>query len=437
MPLTIGATPFSPWRVLEPLLRHLTWNGGETSANELPLNETSPEPRLLLHSRPEWAIAQALDQGEAPEQALTTWQSEAEALLNHFKSQRSHAAMVEIHSAVQHPKQLLDWLARHHGAFKDLARPFPKGKAPSLTQPERPSEFSLLIATQMVAQTPKLAPLMAQLEACSIPLGEDHYPAAKVDINAVAAQKQAEAADSQEVADLKDENDLLLKQLFQVQEKLEAENKQVHQLSDEVDALNKKIQKGLKIENDKVLRQLTSVQSELAHYHSQNKALASQLEDTRSALERSENEGSRLAAKVSALESDNERARETVEALRGQLSSFGLGGFGSHWFGLKAGARWVARLFSRKSRRVRSHVKLIKNSELFDAAWYVARNPDVASQYPDPAEHYVRHGGAEGRAPSPQFDAKTYLKKYPDVAEAGQNPLVHYLLHGKAEGRKI
>lgn len=77
--------------------------------------------------------------------------------------------------------------------------------------------------------------------------------------------------------------------------------------------------------------------------------------------------------------------------------------------------------------------ELIAASGLFDPIWYLERNPDLKSM--DLLDHYLRHGGREGRAPSPHFDGGWYLHHYPDIAEAGYNPLVHYIKHGEREGR--
>lgn len=90
--------------------------------------------------------------------------------------------------------------------------------------------------------------------------------------------------------------------------------------------------------------------------------------------------------------------------------------------------------------KLERHSQLVRDSDLFDAQWYLAAYPDVAkaagySQAPH--EHYLRHGGFEGRNPCPEFDSAYYLKQSPDVAEAGTNPLVHYLQHGRKEGRRI
>ncbi len=72
---------------------------------------------------------------------------------------------------------------------------------------------------------------------------------------------------------------------------------------------------------------------------------------------------------------------------------------------------------------------------LFDADWYLQTYPDVAQAGLNPLRHYLEHGAAEGRDPSPLFSTRWYLQTYPDVAQAGLNPLRHYLDHGAAEGR--
>lgn len=74
-------------------------------------------------------------------------------------------------------------------------------------------------------------------------------------------------------------------------------------------------------------------------------------------------------------------------------------------------------------------------SPLFDRAWYLQQNPDVAAAGVDAALHYVKAGAFEGRSPSPLFDTAYYLRHNPDVAQARKNALLHYLEVGAAEGR--
>ena len=80
-------------------------------------------------------------------------------------------------------------------------------------------------------------------------------------------------------------------------------------------------------------------------------------------------------------------------------------------------------------------VELVRQSPLFDAAWYVEQYPDLRFLNIDPAEHYVWLGGRLGRNPSPWFDVATYLLLNDDVAVSRINPLLHYLKWGMAEGR--
>ncbi|WP_428493714.1 Ig-like domain-containing protein [Rhodopila sp.] len=71
----------------------------------------------------------------------------------------------------------------------------------------------------------------------------------------------------------------------------------------------------------------------------------------------------------------------------------------------------------------------------FDAAYYLANNPDVAAAGVDPAEHYATIGWKEGRNPDAFFNTDYYLNQNPDVAAAGIDPLTHYETIGWKEGR--
>lgn len=86
--------------------------------------------------------------------------------------------------------------------------------------------------------------------------------------------------------------------------------------------------------------------------------------------------------------------------------------------------------FSRKKKTS----KIIK--PLFNGVWYLNKYPDVKDSGMTPLEHYIEHGGSEGRKPNPLFDGVWYLNKYPDVKDSGMNPLAHYIKYGSSEGRK-
>ena len=90
-----------------------------------------------------------------------------------------------------------------------------------------------------------------------------------------------------------------------------------------------------------------------------------------------------------------------------------------------------------RQRSTKRDFALIRSSNLFNEAWYLANNPDVSRANVDPALHYLRHGGYEGRDPGPEFSNNGYLDLYPDVRIAGINPLLHYLKYGINEGRVL
>ena len=70
----------------------------------------------------------------------------------------------------------------------------------------------------------------------------------------------------------------------------------------------------------------------------------------------------------------------------------------------------------------------------FDAKWY-ADTYRIDGGPIKPFLDYVANGVRLGRSPSPRFDLPGYLARNPDIAKAGIDPLAHFLNHGHAEGR--
>jgi hypothetical protein len=81
-------------------------------------------------------------------------------------------------------------------------------------------------------------------------------------------------------------------------------------------------------------------------------------------------------------------------------------------------------------------VRLLTESSLFDADWYLQQYPEVAAAGANPRVHYLLHGAKEGRNPGPDFNGNWYLQTNSDVAASGVNPLIHYLQSGQMEGRE-
>jgi Ca2+-binding RTX toxin-like protein len=77
----------------------------------------------------------------------------------------------------------------------------------------------------------------------------------------------------------------------------------------------------------------------------------------------------------------------------------------------------------------------------FNAAYYLARNPDVAAAgytLATAEQQYDRYGATEGRTPNTWFNAAAYLAAYPDLASHGVTAATafqHYITYGINEGR--
>ena len=86
----------------------------------------------------------------------------------------------------------------------------------------------------------------------------------------------------------------------------------------------------------------------------------------------------------------------------------------------------------------------VAEGDLFDEAYYLAKNQDVAKNgyYGNkPMRHFIQHGQKEKRSPQARFDSKYYLNKHKGVAnavKAGWMPsaFYHWIGWGLNEGRK-
>jgi glycosyltransferase involved in cell wall biosynthesis len=70
---------------------------------------------------------------------------------------------------------------------------------------------------------------------------------------------------------------------------------------------------------------------------------------------------------------------------------------------------------------------------LFDGRWYVAQTFDLKGL--NPLSHFLRYANLHGASPNRLFDTQLYLRENPDTRRVGLNPLEHYVLYGRDEGR--
>lgn len=74
--------------------------------------------------------------------------------------------------------------------------------------------------------------------------------------------------------------------------------------------------------------------------------------------------------------------------------------------------------------------RIVGDSGLFDAAYYLSQWPEVMDPRIDPLRHYLEEGWHTGHDPLPLFSCAYYLRQDPGLVEKGQEPLSHYLLAG-------
>ncbi|MGM0768001.1 MAG: hypothetical protein ACQEV6_08250 [Pseudomonadota bacterium] len=170
MTLTLGTTPHSNWQTLIPILEALGCAASDQNSPEhwYLAEDVEPEgPLLLAYTRPEHALATAMEEGLAPSVALQQWTEHAQALVTLFKANRHQAVMIDITRAQQHPEQAATTLASHW----QLEVAPPVNTLNNTTGPANP--YYQLVATFAVQQDKSIQPLLAQLEACTLPLTED------------------------------------------------------------------------------------------------------------------------------------------------------------------------------------------------------------------------------------------------------------------------
>lgn len=485
MPLILGTTPQSNWQPTRNLFQQAGWallaDRPETWYQNQESEMASDNRYLLLHSHPEEAIARAIVEGKAPEAAVREWIAAAQAMVSLYKRCRRQAVMVFIPHLLANPQKQLEAIATHLG--------LPAAQLPETAPPAQELPvLEQMMASQLLRQTAGAKNLLAQIEACTLPLDGHSYGAPELDVSIVnqhlitlrnslaereehlaRLQKQlAEQAEDKQKAE--EESRLLLEQLHLVQEELEAkllENNQLQKaLSEEqarlqeqeqarrvaeqalkqakkqaetaqasqAEALNEHKQKETSLNS-----QLAELKGQIQHGQEENSLLLEQLHLVQEELETQfvarQNLDAELAEHRELQDHALEAANNQIRRLQSELNRFKSS---ATWKAM-APVRALKKPFGRNpaKKTIQKQVELIRQSGLFNEGWYLKNHPDVAESGIDPIEHYLKFGAEEHRNPSPEFDTHWYLNTYPDVAEQGINPLVHYIKFGESEGRAI
>ncbi len=84
--------------------------------------------------------------------------------------------------------------------------------------------------------------------------------------------------------------------------------------------------------------------------------------------------------------------------------------------------------------RMRNRLKIVRESGLFDAEYYLRLYPLIEHSLRSPLEHYVGHGEREGRMPNAFFNPSFYAQQLGSVENEWHSLLVHYIKEGSRKG---
>ncbi len=396
MQLILGTTPEPNWRAISELFKQAGWavlqSVSEASPPDTDTQTSGGSCVVLLHSHPVEAIAHTIANGTPPEKATEIWLSAAEEMVDFYTRHHNQAAMVHMPYLMVEPTAQLSTIATHLQLI-NLSQP------PISIKAEQAPLLERVLASQLVQQNPRFATLLSRIEACTIPQEGLSYRAPYLDLNAANSQLATLRTDAEKSNELlsvlsvqskqlQKENDLLLKQLHLVQEELEAKY----------------------FNHDQLTEQLVQLKQQYS-------------ESENATAERRDQQGNELAY-----------ANHQIQNLQIELNRIKSG----KAFKASALVKALSEMFksSHAKKALKKQTELIKRSGIFNEGWYLKTYPDVAETGVDPIQHYLEHGAAELRNPSPEFNTSWYLSKHPDVAEKNVNPVLHYFMFGKKEGRK-
>lgn len=326
---------------------------------------------VITYLSPDIRIAELLGEGKELNEALAVWKDETLKLLSVHKMQRREISLLNLEQLTQVTKQ----------GFKNLQK---IGWPLKTSVPKVPTTTLRVIAIQALHQDEELCQLTDLLFASSYSLSSKPLTLNLEEILLKFRQSPTiKKDDSIELSNSSAREQLLLNQLFIVQEQVETSHSEAQKLRKSSEFLTR--------ENKSYRRKISELNKAAAVNQAKIDSLTLQLIKIHSSA----------AWKIT----------KPIRVLDDKVSS------------------------RSKKRLLKENVALLSDTKFFDESWYLENNSDVQSSGINAAEHYLLYGAKEGRNPSKYFDTRWYLNKYSDVANSGLNPLVHFLKYGYDENR--
>lgn len=464
MNLTFAAAALCNWQPASSVLHQLA-PGKElevialTSAatmEELEQQLTSTSGNAaLLYAPLHMALEQAAKDSIEPSQAMALWQHNAALLARFCKKMRGKVLLFNLADVLAAPQLFKTLCAQHWPALpvNEQTLPAIKHNTPTLQR---------LMAEHLLAKHPELCSLEQQLTALAQPLATSssaslvitelnelmaEFEAGKqAHINWKSAEQQLQQqqqriaglnhekdAAQSALAEQKQESELLIEQLHKVQEALETNLQQNTTLEQQHKAAEQKI--------TQLTKECTQLKASLAAAEKQASTLSKERDQARSSAKAAselKQENTLLLEQLFTVQEELEK--HLSPALSAPLPAVAPKEPASNQPVVKSSSfKGKMKKRAEKKQQQRRAAELAASS-LFNGDWYLKQYPDVAADKvfaSNPALHYLKCGGFEGRNPSPGFNSQNYLDANPDVAAAGFNPLYHYLRFGQAEKRPL
>lgn len=195
---------------------------------------------LLFYQAAVPVLAEAMGQGSSPDEALNEWLAQAEAILAVIRQNRRRITLMEMTLAMQDPATLVERLGQRLGLA--LKAPLSESVRNTFDQ----DAIYRLIAHAAVMNNTQARLAAAELQATALPVGTEELSLPEALSAWQAYQQRAEPQQSGDLEELKEENELLLLQLHQVQEELESyylEGRDLDSSYQQLEAQNKKLEK--------------------------------------------------------------------------------------------------------------------------------------------------------------------------------------------------
>jgi hypothetical protein len=237
MKIVIGAAPEAWVRALEEAL-------GPSVADVHRYEQGKPLPTdeelLLIYTGPCYALEAAIEAKHEIESVIDGWTREAKDFLDFFRRNRGKVKIVNGPAILKHPKEFGEFCTGQFG----ISVPLDLLESAEAPRAKRPTAG--VIAAQAAAASVELTDLTGELEASSIPLGQEpprytpewrkaceeihHLVEKKQEVKEKLEEKAAHLEEikpecekqTERIKELEEENELLLLQLHQVQEELES-----------------------------------------------------------------------------------------------------------------------------------------------------------------------------------------------------------------------